>query len=888
MRKLLYVMITLLALSVLAKPAHAQGYSYSNIAIAGTGRPIGGANVAVCTTLATTAASVTSNFVTLTLASNPIGAGFVQGMTVRTSGFTGGDTYLNLGTFTASGLQGGATITSLTTSTITFALTHANATASTNGTVIGQGNATTPCAPLVNIYTDQTLTVLSANPVKTTGLGNYGFSISPQVIIYTQLYGPGVNTSLLPVTPPCVINGANCGGGGGGGGTNPPGFPGISNASAPYNAACDGSTDDGTANTSMINALAANGGTGFLCNNTIWTPPSSASSWTPPSVYYTIGVQGKSTIKSTWHFRALQALTCQLPIANSQNLNFVDVPVCDIFGNPTSTTPIISLDSVSGGSGPFLLDHIGVSGNTGIGINIGPSVSNARLYNVWSEPATTAGIPISITGGFGHRFSLGGYTAQSGATCLTNPSMFFHSDGNNQDPIRLLELDTTFVNVCGMHFDTVGPAMMGPIGGGLHFHDQLAENMNDCMYCFDVTGTAIQGAIFDNDVISDNTGPSPFIRVYDQTGGSGAFGDVFIRNPGAGLIFDVRPFVRSRCVVNNAFVFGHQGSVVALGLYGCNASYTSIQGGNAVFNGGGGNGTPSGVAIGSTGVGLAEPYQPVCTASNSGGSLTTGTYWVSMAYEDSQGQEGQLSSDWQAGPQTITGSSGSISCTWNQSVAGALPAVATRLFTGTTNNAPNVRYRTTTVGGPYVITGSGGTSVLPTQVNPNTANMALTDHFGAQGNNGAGGEAGSGNEFVGMTGCFAVGKQGCTGDTTPGDMQVVGSLKVSTPITGGVTTTVGTGTITIPILTALASGACASPTPSVTITGSAAATDNANGNPTEDLSSITGYAVNPGTGTLTIYPLRVTTNTVSVQVCNGTSGPITSSAAVHILVHVLR
>lgn len=197
--------------------AHAQGYVVNDFAISGFGRPIGGAQVAVCTTLTTTAASVNQNFATLTFASNPITAGFVQGMTVDVSGFTGSDTYFNNGHFTSSGLVGGYVITSLTVNSITFKLTHANSTATTAGLVVQQGNAQTSCAPQINIYTDYTLATQITQPTVTSGIGNYTFAIGPQQVIYVQLYGPGVTTTLKQVTPPCTV-GSTCAGGGGGGG----------------------------------------------------------------------------------------------------------------------------------------------------------------------------------------------------------------------------------------------------------------------------------------------------------------------------------------------------------------------------------------------------------------------------------------------------------------------------------------------------------------------------------------------------------------------------------------------------------------------------------------------------------------------------------------------
>jgi hypothetical protein len=150
---------------------------------------------------------------------------------------------------------------------------------------------------------------------------------------------------------------------------------------------------------------------------------------------------------------------------------------------------------------------------------------------------------------------------------------------------------------------------------------------------------------------------------------------------------------------------------------------------------------------------------------------------VVAAYEDTEASplEGQVSDE--AGPLTTTGSSGSISCVWNQSVAPSAAIAATRLFTGTGQGQESVRYRSTSVGGPYVITGSGGTSAVPVQMFPNPGNAALTTKWG------------NGGDYTGTETCTAIGKQGCTGgNTTPGDVQIAGKLAVS----GGLSTAFST------------------------------------------------------------------------------------------------
>ncbi len=173
--------------------ARAQGFIYSQPVLNGSGRPVAGANAAVCTTLATTAAAVLNNVASLTMASNPITAGFTQGSTLIVSQFTGGDTYFN-GTFT---------IAAVSATTISYGLTHANASAGTNGVAVQIGTSTTACAPLATIYTDQTDTVISPNPFFTDGLGNLTFTAVPGNYV-VQIYGPTVNVTKFTATVPCV------------------------------------------------------------------------------------------------------------------------------------------------------------------------------------------------------------------------------------------------------------------------------------------------------------------------------------------------------------------------------------------------------------------------------------------------------------------------------------------------------------------------------------------------------------------------------------------------------------------------------------------------------------------------------------------------------------
>lgn len=197
-------LLALLAVLAFCGTASAQGYFFNQPVINSQGLPAPGANAAVCTTILTTAASVSGNLATLTMASNPLTAGFTPGSTIVISNFTGSDTYLN----------GNYQVAAVNSTAILFSLVHANATASSNGNVVQQGSAETACAPLATIYTDQTLTTSSPNPFLADGLGNLQFWATPAQY-YGFVYGPTVDPTLSPLSIPCMP-GSSCGGGGSG------------------------------------------------------------------------------------------------------------------------------------------------------------------------------------------------------------------------------------------------------------------------------------------------------------------------------------------------------------------------------------------------------------------------------------------------------------------------------------------------------------------------------------------------------------------------------------------------------------------------------------------------------------------------------------------------
>ena len=157
------------------------------------GIPLANVKIAVCQPAVISSATVTSNLAVLTMAGNPITAGFTANMTMQVAGFTGGDTYLNAGTLTNGVIVGGWTILSVSPTTITFAITHANASTSTTGTTLQVGNSVTSCAGLAAIYQDFGLSIPATNPTTSDQLGNWNVFASSG-IYYVQFYSPSTTT----------------------------------------------------------------------------------------------------------------------------------------------------------------------------------------------------------------------------------------------------------------------------------------------------------------------------------------------------------------------------------------------------------------------------------------------------------------------------------------------------------------------------------------------------------------------------------------------------------------------------------------------------------------------------------------------------------------------
>lgn len=166
------------------------------------GIPLGGVDIAVCQPVATTSASVTNNLATLIMAVNPQVYGYVAGMTIMISGFTGADSFLNAGTLTNGQIVGGQTILAVTSTSIVFTIGHIDTGTSSNGTVLQEGNGSYGCAGLSTVYSDPALTTPTTNPFTSDQLGNWNV-FAASGIYDVQFYSPSTSPTvkIIGVSP---------------------------------------------------------------------------------------------------------------------------------------------------------------------------------------------------------------------------------------------------------------------------------------------------------------------------------------------------------------------------------------------------------------------------------------------------------------------------------------------------------------------------------------------------------------------------------------------------------------------------------------------------------------------------------------------------------------
>ena len=139
----------------------------------------------------TSSASVTNNTATLVCTKNPITNAFIVGSTITVGSFTGGDTFFNVTT---------TTVTAVTSTSISYHLSHANATASTNGAAgkmwgggdtTGLRNTGSQCK-----YSSMTYVLPTTGATDAAGMPLQPFILSLQELENAYVHGGAINHAI--------------------------------------------------------------------------------------------------------------------------------------------------------------------------------------------------------------------------------------------------------------------------------------------------------------------------------------------------------------------------------------------------------------------------------------------------------------------------------------------------------------------------------------------------------------------------------------------------------------------------------------------------------------------------------------------------------------------
>ena len=724
-----------------------------------------------------------------------------------------------------------------------------------------------PCAPLANIYSDAALTQALANPTTTDGLGNYSFYAAPGRYMI-EISGPGITTKQLPnvilpndpsvptftsltttsginafslslsgnltVTGSTAVTGALTVGGAAVPSTGQANTWSaqqtfsqdvISGSKVPWTdvraagAVCNNSNDDSTALNATISGMVTSGGTPLFPDNC-----RGALSFSAPSNNMNLMFGGRFNPTATMHVPVGYFLGCHEPYVHTgSGTPFINVETCPVIAN---LDPVLSLENTSGWRGT--ISNLSFYG-TGVQIAENKS-ANTVIRDVWSQAASDSATPFQGTDGFGYYFERGGFESSSPTG---QPSMNFLTSASVCDPPRMITLDRTFIVFRGIHFSSACGA--GGFNFALHSTMQLYENASECMFCLDVTNNGYGAIDLYEPIISDNIAPAPLISIIGSRA-NGLKSSVIIN--GGGEFFRQQPGGNA---IDGAIVLGETASYNPLGIMGLNNNWFMVNkhGSLTTFAN-----SPS-IAAGG---GLKVPPLPPlfnATPSASGGTLASGTYCYTVVPVDSLANEGQPSAD--ACP-VVTGPTGSVSI----ALGGFVPAGAATYHIYRTTGMPveddyqtnKTVWFTSTLASAFVDTGAAGTAGLPAQMDPNPWSIAATDELNP-----------NGSGWLGVGGCVAIGKQGCSGGVA-GDLQAAGKISAANwPLAASATLT----------YTAIAAQTCQEQ--NVTVAG-AASTGVATASPAASLGNVN----------LSWSAWVSAANTVSVRVCNPSAGSITPSA----------
>ena len=796
-----------------------------------------------------------------------------------------------------------------------------------------------PCMPLANIYSDAALTQALANPTTTDGLGNYSFYAAPGRYMI-EINGPGITTKqlsnvILPNDPSAptftsltttsginafslslsgnlTVTGSTAVTGGltvGGAAVPSTAQANTWSAAQTFNqdlisgsrnpwtdvrangSVCDGVTDATSGVVSTLTGLSSSGGTAFLPDNCKITPPTTLPT---ASQFMRIGLGGQLALTSTLHLTGPYQVDCQNPglhvpassgVASSFEMQCPIIPTT-AFG----FTPLVSEEANA-----FVVKNLNLNQFCGAGLLIFPTGNGDAgiVDNVFSQAGNCNGNSSGVEQnyGFGVWYKGGGFTS---SRIGTQASIWMHALPGGDPPGSITTFDHTFMHSHGIRYDTSGSVCTASgQTSNIRSIQQLYESANELGHnppdpnspflTLDTANCSYNRILLDSPEMDDATGTIPYVAVVNSAGTNPMgyrMSGLFLLNPNAGSTPLIT--VDAHSLALNSTIFSPDGGEI--GLYGTNCSYFSYIAGsqvncNSITN------VPVADIAGHA-IGMASPNINIgCTASTTGGSLATGTYYVLPVAEGKN--VGGTAAETVPGNEyvvPVTGPAGSITC----AVGGTIfpnGATGIRFYYGTAGSLQESVYERSnpTMGnyGTFTIIGSGAVSATPAQLQPNPATMAVTDALGGQYET----VATADTPVYGPTACFGIGMR--CGTLTTYRAQIAGKTALTIGGFDGIFTHANTAnrTYTLPDATgtvALTSNLPLSANATLTYTAIAAQTCQEQtvtvaGAATTGVASASP-AASVGNANLSWSAWVSAANTVSVRVCNVTAGSVTPSA----------